>query len=38
LKAWKENSNNFGKEVMKILEQKLGKADLEESLTAPLEK
>lgn len=37
LKAWKENSNDFGREVMKILEQKLGKADLEESLTATLE-
>ncbi|MGP0128103.1 MAG: photosystem II high light acclimation radical SAM protein [cyanobacterium endosymbiont of Rhopalodia musculus] len=37
LQAWEENPNNFGQEVIKILEKKLGKADLEEALTAPLE-
>ncbi|WP_267384004.1 photosystem II high light acclimation radical SAM protein [Cyanobacterium sp. uoEpiScrs1] len=38
LQAWRENSNNFGQEVIKILEKRLGKADLEEALTAPIEK
>ncbi|XTZ12506.1 MAG: photosystem II high light acclimation radical SAM protein, partial [cyanobacterium endosymbiont of Rhopalodia inflata] len=36
LKAWEENPNNFGREVIKILEKKLGKADLEEALSAPI--
>ena len=37
LQAWQQNSNDFGREVMKILEARLGCADLEEALTAPLE-
>lgn len=37
LQAWKQNPNDFGREVMKILEEKLGCADLEEALTAPME-
>ncbi|BDI16621.1 radical SAM protein [Nostoc cf. commune SO-36] len=37
LQAWQQNPNDFGREVMKILEEKLGCADLEEALTAPLE-
>ena len=36
LQAWKENPNDFGRQVMKILENKLGKAPLEEALTAPV--
>lgn len=31
------NPNDFGREVMKILEEKLGCADLEEALSAPVE-
>jgi radical SAM superfamily enzyme YgiQ (UPF0313 family) len=37
LQAWQQNPNDFGREVMNILEQKLGCADLEAALTAPLE-
>jgi len=37
LQAWNQNPYDFGREVMKILEEKLGCADLEEALTAPLE-
>lgn len=36
LQAWKQNPNDFGREVMQILEDKLGKAPLEEALTAPV--
>ncbi|MBW4488365.1 MAG: B12-binding domain-containing radical SAM protein [Trichocoleus desertorum ATA4-8-CV12] len=36
LQAWKQNPNDFGREVMNILEGKLGRADLEEALTAPI--
>jgi radical SAM superfamily enzyme YgiQ (UPF0313 family) len=37
LQAWKQNPNDFGREVMDILEKRLGRADLEEALTAPIE-
>jgi radical SAM superfamily enzyme YgiQ (UPF0313 family) len=37
LQAWRQNPNDFGREVMRILEQKLGCADLEEALSAPIE-
>ncbi|MBW4666308.1 MAG: B12-binding domain-containing radical SAM protein [Cyanomargarita calcarea GSE-NOS-MK-12-04C] len=37
LQAWRQNPNDFGREVMKILEEKLGCADLEEALSAPIE-
>ncbi|MEA5535425.1 photosystem II high light acclimation radical SAM protein [Crocosphaera sp. XPORK-15E] len=37
LQAWQQNPNDFGREVMKILEQRLGKADLEDALSAPIE-
>ncbi|MEO9125408.1 MAG: radical SAM protein, partial [Microcoleus sp.] len=37
LEAWQRNSNDFGREVMAILEEKLGCADLEAALTAPVE-
>lgn len=36
LQAWKQNPNDFGREVMQILEQRLGRADLESALTAPI--
>jgi radical SAM superfamily enzyme YgiQ (UPF0313 family) len=36
LQAWQQNPNDFGREVMNILEAKLGRADLEEALTAPI--
>lgn len=36
LQAWQQNPNDFGREVMKILEERLGCADLEEALTAPI--
>ena len=36
LQAWKQNPNDFGREVMQILENKLGKASLEQALTAPV--
>jgi radical SAM superfamily enzyme YgiQ (UPF0313 family) len=37
LQAWKRNPDDFGREVMNILEERLGIADLEEALTAPIE-
>jgi radical SAM superfamily enzyme YgiQ (UPF0313 family) len=37
LQAWQQNPYDFGREVMKILEERLGCADLEEALTAPIE-
>lgn len=36
LEAWGRNSQDFGREVMTILEEKLGSANLEESLSAPI--
>jgi radical SAM superfamily enzyme YgiQ (UPF0313 family) len=36
LEAWKRNSNDFGRTVMDILEEKLGRAPLEEALNVPL--
>jgi radical SAM superfamily enzyme YgiQ (UPF0313 family) len=38
LQAWQQNPDDFGREVMRILEQRLGRADLEEALTAPIAK
>ncbi len=38
LQAWKRNPNDFGREVMDILEEKLGRSDLEEALSAPIDK
>jgi radical SAM superfamily enzyme YgiQ (UPF0313 family) len=37
LEAWRRNPGDFGREVMRILEERLGCADLEEALSAPLE-
>ena len=37
LQAWRQNPNDFGREVMNILEESLGCAELEEALSAPLE-
>jgi radical SAM superfamily enzyme YgiQ (UPF0313 family) len=37
LQAWRQNPNDFGREVMNILEQRLGRADLEAALSAPVE-
>lgn len=37
LQAWRQNPDDFGREVMAILEEKLGCADLEEALRAPLD-
>ena len=36
LQAWQQNPNDFGREVMNILEARLGKADLESALSAPI--
>ena len=36
LQAWRQNPNDFGREVMNILEAKLGKSELEEALSAPI--
>jgi len=36
LQAWQRNPNDFGREVMRVLEARLGKADLEEALSAPI--
>jgi radical SAM superfamily enzyme YgiQ (UPF0313 family) len=36
LQAWRQNPNDFGREVMNILEEKLGKSELEEALSAPI--
>jgi len=38
LEAWRNNPNDFGREVMKILEGRLGRSALEEALSAPLDK
>ena len=38
LQAWKQNPHDFGREVMQILEDKLGCAPLESALTAPVTK
>ncbi|NJN04917.1 MAG: B12-binding domain-containing radical SAM protein [Leptolyngbyaceae cyanobacterium RM1_1_2] len=37
LQAWQQNPNDFGREVMDILEARLGKSALEEALSAPIE-
>jgi radical SAM superfamily enzyme YgiQ (UPF0313 family) len=37
LQAWNRNPNDFGREVMAILEERLGRAPLEEALSAPIE-
>ncbi|MEC4891691.1 MAG: radical SAM protein [Oscillatoria sp. PMC 1051.18] len=37
LQAWQQNPDDFGREVMKILEERLGCAELEECLSAPVE-
>lgn len=37
LQAWRQNPNDFGREVMNILEKRLGRANLEAALTAPIE-
>ncbi|NJP08876.1 MAG: B12-binding domain-containing radical SAM protein [Leptolyngbyaceae cyanobacterium RU_5_1] len=37
MQAWNQNPDDFGREVMNILEQRLGRANLEEALTAPIE-
>lgn len=36
LQAWDRNPNDFGREVMDLLEQRLGASDLDEALSAPL--
>ncbi|WP_024545696.1 photosystem II high light acclimation radical SAM protein [Picosynechococcus sp. NKBG15041c] len=36
LQAWRQNPNDFGREVMAILEERLGRAPLEEALTAKM--
>ena len=36
LQAWQQNSEDFGREVLRILEEKLGCADLDSALTAPV--
>jgi radical SAM superfamily enzyme YgiQ (UPF0313 family) len=36
LQAWDHNPQDFGREVMDILERRLGLADLEDALSAPL--
>jgi len=37
LQAWKQNPQDFGREVMKILETELGCAEIETALSAPIE-
>jgi radical SAM superfamily enzyme YgiQ (UPF0313 family) len=37
LQAWRQNPQDFGREVMRILEDRFGCADLESALSAPLE-
>lgn len=37
LQAWQKTPNDFGRKVMDILEQRLGCAELEEALTAPVD-
>ena len=36
LEAWRTNPNDFGREVMRILEQQVGRSPLEEALSAPI--
>jgi radical SAM superfamily enzyme YgiQ (UPF0313 family) len=36
LQAWQRNEDDFGREVMKILEERLGTTELESALAAPL--
>ncbi|NJK61811.1 MAG: B12-binding domain-containing radical SAM protein [Synechococcaceae cyanobacterium SM2_3_1] len=36
LQAWDQNPHDFGREVLDILEQRWGQAELEEALSAPL--
>jgi radical SAM superfamily enzyme YgiQ (UPF0313 family) len=36
LEAWQRNPNDFGREVMTILEERLGRSELEEALSAPM--
>jgi len=36
LQAWRQNPNDFGREVLRILETRLGRAPLEEALTAAI--
>ena len=36
LEAWQRNENDFGREVMNILEERLGCAELSEALSAPM--
>jgi radical SAM superfamily enzyme YgiQ (UPF0313 family) len=36
LEAWQRNESDFGRTVMDILEERLGRAPLEEALTAPI--
>jgi radical SAM superfamily enzyme YgiQ (UPF0313 family) len=36
LEAWRNNASDFGREVMAILERRLGRVPLEESLSAPI--
>jgi radical SAM superfamily enzyme YgiQ (UPF0313 family) len=36
LQAWQRNEDDFGREVMKILEERLGTTELESALTAPI--
>ena len=38
LQAWQQNPHDFGREVFKILEQRLGCANLEGALNAPIDK
>ncbi len=38
LQAWRQNPNDFGREVLHILEDRLGRAPLEEALTAAIAK
>ena len=37
LEAWQRKPDDFGREVMQILEERLGRAKLEDALSAPLE-
>jgi hypothetical protein len=36
LEAWKRDDDDFGRTVMNILEERLGRAPLEEALSAPM--
>jgi len=36
MQAWRQNPDDFGREVMNILEKRLGCAPLEEALSAPV--